>query len=246
MSLLKTWCMYVIYVVLCSCLCSIRQQPAISRDVFRLCINTTASPADQQLNVRWTRLIQCASLNRSWTIHTFTCFLQMCGDEFCSVLKGTSRGPNVTSQSKFSCGFASRRRAVLKKTIFHPICVWKSTGSHVTCRWGALHLRAFFFPAAHSWRVTGFSFDEYLNFKTSLCSQQKGKFSLFPSNILVCHPGLSSSNQKRRRAQAAQSAHQHYLTGQIVHHSPQYHRGVVDCWDWKGKGQSDLIKSFIK
>lgn len=36
--------------------------------------------------------------------------------------------------------------------------------------------KGFFFPAAHSWRVTGFSFDEYLNFKTSLCSN----FLFFP------------------------------------------------------------------
>lgn len=61
------------------------------------------------------------------------------------------------------------------------------------------------------------------------------KCSLLPSNIHVCRLGLSSSNQKRRRAQAAQPAHQHYLTGQIVHHSPQYHCGVVDRRDWKGR-----------
>lgn len=52
--------------------------------------------------------------------------------------------------------------------------------------------------------------------------------------------GLSSSNQKRCRAQAAQPPNQHYLTGQIVHHSPQYHRGVVDRWDRKGRSQSFL------
>lgn len=89
-------------------------------------------------------------------------------------------------------------------------------------------------------QLTDFSFDEYSNL-TSVYSQQNGYFSLFASNILICHPGLSSSNQKRRRAQAAQSAHQHYLTGQIVHHSPQHHCGVVDCWDWKGKDQSVIV-----
>ena len=54
-------------------------------------------------------------------------------------------------------------------------------------------------------------------------------------------PGLSSSNQKWRGAQAAQPAHQHYLTGQIVHHSPQYHCGVVDRRDRKGKAQSITV-----
>lgn len=71
---------------------------------------------------------------------------------FFSVLKGTFRGPNVISQFKFSCGFAYQRRAVLKKTTSRPICVWKSTGSHVTCQWGALPLRAPYFcssPAFH-------------------------------------------------------------------------------------------------
>lgn len=55
-----------------------------------------------------------------------------------SVLAGTSRGLNVTFQFRFSCDFACQRRAALKRTIFPPICVWKSTGSHVTCRWGGL------------------------------------------------------------------------------------------------------------
>lgn len=77
----------------------------------------------------------------------------MCGDKCVSVLKGTSRGPNVTSQFKFSCGFACRRRAVLRKTIFHPICAWKSTGSHVTCRCVTTGTR----------EVTGFLFDECWN-----------------------------------------------------------------------------------
>lgn len=62
------------------------------------------------------------------------------------------------------------------------------------------------------------------------------------SNLIIFpHPGLPSSNQKRRRAQAAQPAHQHYLTGQIVHHSPQYHCGVVDRWDRKGKDQNVTV-----
>lgn len=55
--------------------------------------------------------------------------------------------------------------------------------------------------------------------------------------------GLSSSNQKWCRAQAAQSAHQHYLTGQIVHHSSQYHCGVVDCWDRKSKIQTVTVST---
>lgn len=55
----------------------------------------------------------------------------------CFPLQGTSLGPNVTSPFKFSCGFACRRQAVLRKTIFLPTCVWKSTGSRVTYRWAA-------------------------------------------------------------------------------------------------------------
>lgn len=35
-----------------SFLCSLGQQPAISGDVFRLCVDATTSPADQQLDVR--------------------------------------------------------------------------------------------------------------------------------------------------------------------------------------------------
>lgn len=138
-----------------------------------------------------------------------------------SMLAGTSRRLNVTFQFRFSFDFACPRRAVLKRTIFHPICVWKSTGSHVTCRWGAC-----FLPQMKSDRLWS-----------------RSLFQIY-CELSLCRPGLPSSNQKWCRAQTAQSTHQHYLTGQTVHHSSQHHCGVLDCWDWKGKNQNITIQGF--
>lgn len=50
---------------LCLRLRSIGQQPAVSGDMFRLCVNAAASPADQQLNVRlWVIYIRSHAFSR--------------------------------------------------------------------------------------------------------------------------------------------------------------------------------------
>lgn len=67
---------------LCLCLCSIGQQPAVSGDMFRLCVNAAASPADQQLNVR---------LSVVGNLYSRTLSPDVCLMLLFSVLRGTSQ-----------------------------------------------------------------------------------------------------------------------------------------------------------
>lgn len=148
--------------------------------------------------------------------YSYMCMVSadVCGYKSVSVLKGTSRGPNVTSQFKFSYGFACRRRAVLRKTISHPICVWKSTGSHVTCRWETL---PFVLEIIYNWisAVTDFLFSciNLLCFVHPVNTEHIFQYILVRSFLicttwmlivffllLISSLGLSSSNQKRCRA----------------------------------------------
>lgn len=209
-------------VFVCSmCLCSRRQQPALPGDVFRLCIDAAAGPADQQLHVR----APGGSFGKR-----FSCFSsgwrRWCVSVLLSIRRGTSQKCDFSVQVQLR--FCLSETSCPQEDHFPPNLCVKVNGK--PCN---LPVRAagsvIFCSSAGGCRI----FSQYSKCPVVLIKLKTISHSL---SLSPMHAGLPSSNQKRRWAQATQSAHQHYLTGQIVHHSPKHHSGVVDGWDWKGKG----------
>lgn len=111
-----------------------------------------------------------------------------------------------------------RRRAVPRRITSLPICAWRSTASPVIFPW--VHLDCC---------------------QSIVAKLLRNKKVTYWFGFWLA--GISPSHKERRRTKKAQPPHQYNFSHPAVYHCPQYHCGVVDFGDRKGKegpNESDL------